>query len=741
VAEPDKTQLLTTNFLEANGIPIERLNPLALAEGNAKRPIYQIHKWWARRLGSIFRMITLATFAPEDLTPETIWEQFVTGTDLQGKIVLDPFMGGGTTIVEALRLRARVIGVDINPVAWFITKKEIEPVNLSAVENAFKHLEASAGQRIRELYKTTCPAGHIADVMYFFWVKVATCLTCGTLVELFPNYEISREEKKQTSICPRCYQVNIIEGEYNSQINCHECGFMFDPRTGPASRGQFHCETCGSTQKVLDVVKTHGKPLQTRLHGLEGYCEYCGRFFKRVDADDLSRWEIAKKTYNKQLSKLMFPTQLIPPLGRSDPRPINHGYTHFHDLFNERQLLSLSILLEEILKFQDANVRELMLIAFSDCLDSNNMFCKYEVAWHKISLLFGLHAYHPIERPTENNVWGTKFGRGTFVRCYEKMLRGKAYGQRPFQRLLAINGQRSNHTIPQERAEGNLVDSFDKLLATNQSALLRCQSSTDLSFIPDRSVDAVITDPPYFDNIQYSELADFFYVWLRLGLKQEYPWFDEEHSYNPDEIVKNDNKGKTTNLFNIGLGEVFSECHRVLNDEGVLVFTFHHNQVWAWEGIAHLLMKSGFYISAAPVVRSEGKSGFHSSSGNIRYDCILVCRKQPSNLAAGDWNEIESSVVGDTVNWVERTIDSGMAVTKADVFAILMGQAICQYTSSACNNDLPPLSRFLQKMSKIVDRVTPAKDVADFPGEPIPYQTEARQLALFIAESQAKYNT
>ncbi|MBC7226044.1 MAG: hypothetical protein H5T61_02250 [Thermoflexales bacterium] len=100
--------------------PIERLNPVALAEGNSKKPVYQMHKWWARRLGSAFRMMTLAAFAPAEVPEETLWSWFVAGgANPEGKIVLDPFMGGGTTVVEALQLSCRVIGVDINPVAFW----------------------------------------------------------------------------------------------------------------------------------------------------------------------------------------------------------------------------------------------------------------------------------------------------------------------------------------------------------------------------------------------------------------------------------------------------------------------------------------------------------------------------------------------------------------------------------------------------------------------------------------------
>lgn len=116
-------------FIEKD-LPIEKLNPVAMSEGNSKKPVYQIHKWWARRLGSVFRMIVLAAFGRQDESEADIWHRFCNGVDLGGKIVLDPFMGGGTTVVEALRLGCRVIGVDINPVAWFVTKKVADLVQL-----------------------------------------------------------------------------------------------------------------------------------------------------------------------------------------------------------------------------------------------------------------------------------------------------------------------------------------------------------------------------------------------------------------------------------------------------------------------------------------------------------------------------------------------------------------------------------------------------------------------------------
>lgn len=729
-------------FIEKD-LPIEKLNPVALSEGNAKKPVYQMHKWWARRLGSVFRMIILSTFSQENESEIDIWRKFCDGTDLQGKIVLDPFMGGGTTIVEALRMGSKVIGVDINPVAWFVAKKEIEPVDLNELDTAFSSLEKTAGKRIKEYYYTTCPNGHNAQVMYYFWVKIADCRKCGTKIRLFPNYELSRRDHTNVCLCPNCLQIIETLG-YDPDTKCHRCGKVFDPRKGVSGRGIFRCPDCSEEQKLLDAVERKGTALDKELHALEGYCKNCGRFFKRIDEKDLKRWKQVKAEFERCKESLLFPRRMIPTEGRSDPRPVNHGYTHFWQMFNERQLLCLSILLEQILKISDQNIRELMLIAFSDCLDANNMFCKYEIEWHKISLFFGLHAFHPIERPTENNVWGTAFGRGTFVKCFKKVRRAKAYCQKPYERLLNLHGKRYNKRTGNERIEGQLVRDFDELRYTDHAALLRCQSSEDLPFIPDESVDAVITDPPYFDNVQYSELADFFYVWLRLALKNTYRLFKPKLSSHPNEIVKNDKLGKTTDFFKEGLQRVFVECHRVLKDDGLLIFTFHHNKTWAWEGIAKLLIEAGFYVSTVPIVRSEGKSGFHSSKGNIRYDCILVCRKRPSPVVKWSWSSLKKHILEDAILWTRRTLKSGMPINEVDVFTIVMGKTVEYYTKALANGNGSDvgitLAKALKEMENLVEHVGVNVKIEVVQIDKT-YIEKIEQLSLFVEESKAKYES
>ncbi|MBC7293636.1 MAG: hypothetical protein H5T84_05990 [Thermoleophilia bacterium] len=322
----------------------------------------------------------------------------------------------------------------------------------------------------------------------------------------------------------------------------------------------------------------------------------------------------------------------------------------------------------------------------------------------------------------------------------EKLRKGKVYCQKPYERLVDASGRRRIQFTGGEKIVGHLTASFEELVQQNRGAMLRCQSSEDLSFIPDQTIDAVVTDPPYFDNVQYSELADFFYVWLRLGLRQSYPWFEPALSQRPEEIVQNEKSGKTMGFFTEGLRKVFTECHRVLKPEGLLIFTFHHNQRWAWEGLAQLLLDAGFYISASPVVRSEGRSGFHSSSGNIRYDCVLVCRKQPSGQPARIWPEVRDAVLDDAVYWARRTLLSGMPVNTVDVFTIVMGKGIEYYTAVMAGEgfkDDVTLSGALGELEQLVAAVQEnavGAGVLSLEG----YPETVHQLSLFIMESQER---
>lgn len=720
-------------------LPIEKLGELAYKEAHARKPIYQMHKWWARRSGSVFRMFTLASFNSSELSEDELWKKFYQGSDLEGKIILDPFMGGGTTLVEALRLGCKVIGMDINPVAWFVTKKEIEAVDLKDLNEAFQRLESSVGDIIRNYYKTKCPKGHDAEIIYAFWVKQVQCLECGELVKLFSSYRISNEKTTSVVYCMKCSYLFTISKQQTS-ARCPNCQNTFDPDKGAVDRGKYKCPNCGIQESLLDAIKRTCQPLDATLFAIECYCSKCSRLYKVADEADIRLFEKAKIEFENRWEKLLFPHQAISTDGRSDPRPVNFGYKYFWQLFNERQLLCLSILLQEILKIVDKNIREFLLLAFSDCLDTNNVFCKYEVNYQKISLLFGLNAYHPIEWFAENNVWGTKFGRGSFIKCFDKVYRGKAYSFNTYERVYE-NGK-SIKKVVGEYIGAILAYNFDELKKVGKNALIKVGDSREMSFIPSESIDAVITDPPYFDNVMYSEMADFFYVWLRLGLKENYKQFIPELSGSPNEIVQNDKSGKNLSFFTTNLTRVFSECYRVLKNEGHLLFTFHHNKFWAWESMARILLDSGFYVSSAPIVRSEGKSGFHSDAGNVKYDACLVCRKRLPVSQVCDWQVLKADISDRSVRWLERIVKSGMTINRVDILVITMSKFLEVYT---------PEWPFISKSGNIIDIHEAIMDVTPLVDELVEtiaqmiqiekeYPEKPVQLSLLLQERRAHYN-
>ena len=155
-------------------------------------------------------------------------------------------------------------------------------------------------------------------------------------------------------------------------------------------------------------------------------------------------------------------------------------------------------------------------------------------------------------------------------------------------------------------------------------------SATDL---PDASVDAIITDPPFFDNVHYSQLADFFHVWQRHVLGSNGHW--EACTTRSDDEVQN----ADVDAFTSRLGAVWAETHRVLKEDGLLIFTYHHSRPEGWRSVLEALMAAGFGITAAHPIKSEMSVAMpkHQASEPIDLDIIVVCRKR-SQLQPHKWN-------------------------------------------------------------------------------------------------------
>src|SRR5438477_2838906 len=145
------------------------------------RPVIAVHKWFARRPGTLFRSLLLAEFGSGDLR-----ESFYKSHNLGGKRICDPFMGGGTPLLEANRLGCDVIGYDINPMSRWIVSEELAHIDLKEYQAAGNQLRAELQKGIGHLYRTTCLYcdSKNADVKYFLWVKVQACPKCKKNISL-----------------------------------------------------------------------------------------------------------------------------------------------------------------------------------------------------------------------------------------------------------------------------------------------------------------------------------------------------------------------------------------------------------------------------------------------------------------------------------------------------------------------------------------------------------------------------
>lgn len=658
-----------------NGFPVESLHKLALREGNSKRPIYQVHKWWARRLGSVFRTLLISSFIGPQESEKDLWGRYYNGFSLKDTVICDPFMGGGTSVVEALRLGCKVIGTDINPVAWFVTKKEVEHFDEVAADKEYDKLKNTVGETIRRYYKTKCPTKHDAEIIYTIWIRRIRCGTCGKDHDLLNNYVIRETNKEKTILCPHCDELFTTKSKRN-RISCRNCGKTVKLDAVPAERGDFTCPSCKTTESVSDAAIRNGAPLPTRMLCIEYDCPVCGRGYKIPDKHDEALYHKAKLEFRKNKRHLQYPRQRISVRGRSDGRPMTHGFHYYSQLFNDRQLLCLTALLKQIKKISDENLREFLLLNFSSILETNNVLCKYETKWGKIGALFAIPAYHVPYRYGENNLWG--IGRGTFPRSYLKLKRGKKFSAKPFERKFDENeSKKSQRQFLNEVSTAEVSVTKLDLQSSKRAFIFWGDSKKPLKG-SEGKIDAIITDPPYFDTIMYSELADFFYVWLRLGLKKRYKWFRDVTSQRVDEIVVNRRSGKSEDMFVADFTRVLQNLNTSLKPKGLLVFTFHHTQKWAWEGLRRALSESGFKVTATHIIRSEGSTGYRKDGGSTSYDVCVVCRKTSFDAFIKDQDILESCIEKVTLL---NTLDEELR--DSDIFTVAMSKYLLAKDDSA----------------------------------------------------------
>jgi adenine-specific DNA methylase len=199
--------------------------------------------------------------------------------------------------------------------------------------------------------------------------------------------------------------------------------------------------------------------------------------------------------------------------------------------------------------------------------------------------------------------------------------------------------------------------------------------------MPDNSVDAVVTDPPYADNVMYSELSNFFYVWLRIALRKEYEFFAPELVPWEKEVIANSSQGKGREEFLESLTRIFRESNRVLKKDGLLVFTFHHRKTDAWAALLQSILDSGYQVRTVYPVRSEMRASTHLQGvESIKYDLVVVCRKRGEIGQDQSWTLIRGIVRDSTRRLIRELHRQGEPLDRVDRRTILLGKCMEAYS-------------------------------------------------------------
>ena len=660
------------NLIESN-FPFDQLSAIAKHESWRKeihRPLSYIHKWWARRLGSVFRGLIIGGLE----TPEaSLFERYYSDIRYQDKVIFDPFMGSGTTVTEAVKLGAKVAGSDINPVAATMVRAALGNYEYKAVTNTFANIERKCKDLIKSYYKATYD-GQLVDVLYYFWVKTLTCDKCNIEVPLYKSSIFSKNaypsrKPEAQSICPHCNRINEVKYSDKS-TTCKYCNKTYNPQKGNVERSDYICPGCGHRERVVDYVRRKKTILSQRMYAKIVIDDKGNKYYSEIDGFDLELYAKAGDELSQYLS--FIPNDPIHE-GINTNQILNYQYKRWDEMFNSRQLLSFGILSKAIGEIEDINIRRLFAVLMSGTLEFNNMFCSFKgEGTGAVRPLFHNHILKNELMPLEANVWGVRSSSGAFSAFFEtRVIRALEYKQKPFEISIGSNGRADRHYLRNCIIEANATSNLEEW--GNDRPLILCKDSSDIG-LPSKSVDLVLTDPPFFDNVNYSELADFFFVWLR-RLNIDIEKATGVSTRMPGEVQDDD-----PIRFEAKLCDVFKECNRVLKDKGSLIFTYHHSRVDGWVSVYNAIHDSGFKITQVIPIKAEMSVSVSIQAARtpINYNLVFICRKHSVG-------EVEAYSIDEATEGIRKTLEKmskkELSFSKGDKTVLLYGHAL-KYLSS-----------------------------------------------------------
>jgi putative DNA methylase len=569
--------------------PHREVSRLVRSELRNPRPYHHIHPWPGRLPGVLFRALILASLLREGELGR-FWRllKTVERVDVgRGRVFLDPFAGSGTSLVEALSLGMRVIGVDVNSVAWFIARSTLAPVRLPEVRRAALAVAGRVRPLAERLYATRV-GRRVVGARAFFWVRTVRCESCGEEVRLFKTYKLARVGSRVWAYCPRCRAVFLAKDAV--ELVCPHCGEELEP----VSWGRFYkCPRCGHVGVVAEAARRSGRPgmeLFAVMYRVGGEDRV-----KAADSWDLERYREAERLAEEVPEEFL---RLELRRGEETSRVLSYGYRYVRELFNARQLVVLHALAEAIAELE-GEARRLLALALSKTAAFSTVLTPYTYVARKPESSFALHQYMFEKMYMEINI--LEGIRGSFLSNVEHLLEAKGYVRR------AVGCARISTGID----------------GADASLLVRPAQELEL---PSGFVDLVVTDPPHFGNLVNSGIADFYFAVLKPLLEKDFAEFRGESSCrDEEELVFDPVRGKDAEFYRRGLTRAFARAAAALKPEGLFVLVFRHREGIAWDVLRSALAEAGLEVIKEWPLDLEN---YPQPQARVKArSAVLVCRR------------------------------------------------------------------------------------------------------------------
>ncbi|HEY3852957.1 MAG TPA: DUF1156 domain-containing protein [Verrucomicrobiae bacterium] len=644
-------------------------------------------------------------------------------------VVVDPFSGGGSIPLEALRLGCEVFASDLNPVACLILKTLLEDIPrygnaefkladnegkeivvhglADALRHVGKQVKAAADRELAEYYPLD-PDG--SRPIAYLWARTVRCegIGCGAEIPLVRSFWLSKKPGGKQAL--RC-RVEDKKGKTRSlvfEIFTPKSETEVAPRT--VSRGNATCLCCHtvlpSERVKAQLTLQHGgadadfDKQGQRCGGamlivvVTSGADMNGRRYRLPTDRDYSAVNAAQRAVQK-LPKDAIPYEPIHTDNRGNFWVVLYGPKRFGDLFTARQKLNLATTVEKIRHLSGDNeaqrtVAEVAALALSRYSDISNALCRWESTKTQVRNLFTRQAIPMLWDFAEADVFGDN--AGNYLVTLETMAR-------VVERLQVFTG-------------GGQVQQADAR-----------KSPLDYA-----SAAVWFTDPPYYDAVAYAGLSDFFFVWLKRALPGHALLRDKTDPANPatpklQELIQDgtalpNGKSKDRAYFEDGVGQVFHEGRRVLRDGGVGCVVFAHKSTEGWEALLSGMISGGWTITASwPITTELGNRLRAKDSAALAGSVHLVCRPRPTNVGVGDWTEVKAAMEKRIREWLPTLVKHG--VRGADAIFSCLGPALESY------------SKF-EKVLTAADREVPLG------GDPDAIEPEQRGFLAYVFETLSK---